>query len=429
MSGRLPPIGSFGINYSTSSRAFYGPVPAGTGGPMYESPMGQFRMDRLPQSDAWETIKRDPIPAGQMLRTYDVSLDVLRPYAASVGAMRCGNTQLGSCTLIFANLAMIPCHCIEGLNVKTLEAVFGHVTLDGILHGGYSYQVVQVVEHDPLLDYAIVQLEGTPGITHGRCKIEPNEVACKTPALLHHPLNKPLKLSIHDVVENNIGLLSTYHDSDYGSSGGAYINPTGNMVALHLGSSRNNMNLNLERLALPLKEIFAKRPNGVLAYCAPGLTTEQILTVVAEVTYFITPRFRSFIDLEKYDQRKLHEGDYTLRPANGELPAVAIDSHQKKHFPAWPSTYSGGRGTIFNKYITIDDMVDIAEAFVNDIDLFKQSYAKKTPPNKLFWNVDKKILGKTLYNKLQDVFQIEIDPAYSQENNTWYIHFNPVLSR
>lgn len=435
MSG-FPPlgfsVGGFG-EYSTASRIPQPVVPATPGRPLFEAPSGQFRITRLDQCDVLDAIQLDPVDEGHLNGIYDKSLKTLAPFAQSVGMMSFNGKQMGSCSLISPNLAIIACHCIVGGDVRKLQAKFGYVSSaeHQRTFAGTNFQVLQVVEYDPILDYAIVQLQGTPGTEYGHLKIDQTDDAYGEPALLHHPLGKPLKLSIRGIVDSQYvsTLINTYHDSDYGSSGGAYISPSGNFVALHLGSTRNQYNMNLERLALPIQQILQKRPSGILAYCANGLTSDQEIASIAQPTYFVDffQRVLDFIDHEKFDKSKLANADYLLRPT-GEFPAIVIDSHQKKHSPSWPGTYIGGKGDHFNhQTIGLDEVIELAEKFVEAMPLFKTRPKKDTILTKTLWPLDKSKLGNELFKKLKGVDNIVIvDPTFLVKVDTWFIHFYPV---
>ncbi len=425
-------IGRFG-GYSTPSRIYQAVVPANSEMQLYESPRGQFRVTRLSQTDVFDAIRFDPVDEGHLNGLNDKSLRVLAPFAQSVGMMSYGNKQMGSCSLIAPNLAIIACHCIEGRDVRNLDAKFGFV-FDGemqVTHLGTEFKVLQVLEHDPSLDYAIVELEGTPGLQYGHLRIDPSEEINGEPALLHHPLGKSLKLSIHKVVTSQFEatFTSTYHDSDYGSSGGAYLSPSGNFVALHLGSVRDQFDMNLERLALPIQKILQKQPNSLLAYCAMHRLTNAVIESIAQPTYFVPDFLRDlhFIDHEKFDRSKLRDADYLLRPATNELPAVVIDSHQMKHSPSWPGDYHGKKGTQFNQdMIGLDEAVELAEKIVEAMPLFKTRPKVNTILNMTHWLLDKKALGNELYKKLKGHNEIVlVDPAFKVETDTWNIHFYP----
>lgn len=87
------------------------------------------------------------------------------------------------------------------------------------------------------MDYAIVQLYNSPGSKNGYVELSLESPASEL-ALLHHPLGKPLKISVHsfDQTFYDCFYLQTFHDTDFCSSDGAYIGPNGKLVALHLGS-------------------------------------------------------------------------------------------------------------------------------------------------------------------------------------------------
>jgi len=407
--------------YSTSAKQFYGPVPVSDHFSPYASTAGQFRIARMPQTDILDAIEEDPIEIGHLRSPYDVSLkDSLLPVATSVGMVLHEGSQLGSCTLISPNVAIVPCHCIEGIDVRNISALFNHVYYRGAQQQTFSYRMEYILEADPELDYALVVLEGQPGKHHGFLPIS-SSLPHAEPALLHHPLNKPLKLSIHAYVHTDyqVRLLSTYHDSDYGSSGGAYVGPSGKFFALHLGCARHVQTLSLMRLALPVDEIIRKNPNSFLA----PLTKD----VPCYPVYSLPRRLRSYIDLEAYDRsRLLHDGAYQLIHPTSERPGVIIEQYQAKHTPVWPMKWGGQPGA--HLPLTLDDTIALAERLVQELPLL-QTIPQAPRPSLQSLPVQKDTVGKSLYKKLADFKSIKLYAAYSKPKNSWEIHFYPDRNR
>jgi len=106
--------------YSTASRSNSGPVPANTQD-HHVSVEGHFRIKDLLQTDVLDLIDQEPLAPPALKTGYEVSLsETLKPVYKSVGKVSYEGEQLGSCTLISWNLGIIPCHCIEELDVRKL---------------------------------------------------------------------------------------------------------------------------------------------------------------------------------------------------------------------------------------------------------------------------------------------------------------------
>ena len=428
-------------SYSSPAKEFYAVVPANSQDYSYASTAGSFRLTRLGQRDILPLLQDDPVEIGHLAGLYDVSIsDVLNPYKESVGIMKNKEgCQTGSCSLITDNMAMIPCHCIEGMDVRDLKATFGFALENE--EAARTYQVSCIIEYDPDLDYAIVQFEGEPGKNHGPLQLKSSySLTSQEPALLHHPLNKPLKVSVHTFIQTNYhqNYYSTFHDSDYGSSGGAYVDPAGVFVAMHLGSERNHNTMNLQRLALPIEEIIARNPNSIISCLANAKGLPQN-TEVYEIPYI--PRF--FIDLEKYeDSKKEKQGDcfiYRLRKTEKNLPKVILDAHQGKHSPM-PGPRSGGRGkkgTTQFKDFTIDDTITLAEYLMTGDKVAPYLNAfmddRFSPPT-ITYEIekdDKKKFGNELYKKLNknNVCAIQVSLCFDKTDQRWDMHFSPTINK
>ncbi len=413
-------------SYSLSRKEFHGVVPANTQTFVYQSPQGHFPVTRLAQTDILKAIQDNPVDDGHLRGPFDRSLaEVLTPIKESVGIMLNNNKQLGSCTLISANLAIIPCHCIEGIaDVRELKVDFGFC-LGGIIK---EYSVKSILEYDQDLDFAIILLDGNPGIQHGYPDLCFSQTVYAVPALLHHPLGKPLQVSIHtfDQTLYQSHYLSTFHDSHYGSSGGAYISPSRTLVAIHLGAERELNNYNLIRLALPTTKIMQKNQKGILASLAKQSLNQKKAygEEIGEPIYYISYRERPFIDLEKFFHKNLLEDcSYTLRAPSTAQPGVVIEHYQKKHCPNWPGIWKGKTGSSFSLHL--DDMILLAEKLIDSEPMFGLFNPPNPKPPKLYWDIDKKNLGNELFKKLRGQDTIGYYAAFDSASMSWQIHIFP----
>jgi hypothetical protein len=174
---------------------------------------------------------------------------------------------VGACSLIAHNLVFVARHTIEGCNVRNIHVTFGYVERpDGNCCENEITQLNGVVDGSIELDYAVVLIKAPVGATHGYMPLETEDEVLTEPALLHYPLGKPLKVSVHGFKIHQIGYLSVYHDSGFSSSGGGYISPSGKLAALHLGTQlRGGDEMNFERLAYSLKFIAETYPKCILS--------------------------------------------------------------------------------------------------------------------------------------------------------------------
>jgi len=297
-------------HYSSAEKMFYGPVPSNTQTFNQACIRGHFGISLLRQTNILEVISTNPRDFGKLMSPYEVSLaKTLVRVSWFVGSIRdADDLYLGTGTLVSNNFMLIARHSIEGMDVRTLKVVFGNFKIPG--HGyskSFKYEFAYVVESHPHLDYAIVKLKNTPGMKHGYAFFSKNISLMSNPALLHYPLGKPLQVSVHafNQTQYESNRLETYHDSDYNSSGGAYIDPSGFLVAIHLGSELDYYNMNLCRYSLPIQEIINQNPDGLLAKFADGRLDQSEPYISQTPQYYLMPTERSFIFDEEGYPRKI----------------------------------------------------------------------------------------------------------------------------
>lgn len=428
-------------DYSTPSRSVYGPIGANAFGPGYMSMGGKFNQEDVFQADVLDIARQVESPRNLKMGEVFLSTVVKQVYS-TVGMLSIEGDQLGSCTLIAQNLAVVACHEVEGIDITKSVASFGNY-LDNLHQQtllGKEFKVVGVIEHDQEMDYAVIMFEDLPGEEFGYGKIRKGANADENPVLIHHPIKKPLKASVRPVERSNYyqRLYKTHHDSDYGSCGGGYYSPSKELVALHLGAEREQTYWNLVRYALPIDIIIQEKTISIFSKISDEkIDQTQPFFPSNKPTVYIPPIERKYIDLENYNNVNMKEYGYIVRTPDGDSPGIIIDSHQKKHSPAWPAQYGGGKGSIFPLTITNDHVVEIAEALPN-IDLLFNARGSG-PKKKLWWDIKKGVFSSALYKKLTNppgkkgkkgspVQKIEVDYVWSVKYNSWVVHFNPVYS-
>ncbi|MBM3207273.1 MAG: trypsin-like peptidase domain-containing protein [Chlamydiae bacterium] len=417
--------------YSSNSKSYFSAIASSSFHSEYESLKPVFDVNRMRQTDVLKVVesKTSKLP-GQISAMNEVSLaSVLQGVKECVGVVSSEGTQLGSCCLISEDLAILACHSIEGVSLSDTSVDFGFLRGDLEFFAGISYKVKGVVEYDPDLDYAIVALEDSPGKRHRFFSMD--VCACvEAPALLHHPLSKPLQVSVHDAEAPGFSdtCLRVFHDSDYGSSGGAYISPEGNLIAIHLGSSLDFDKFNLQRLALPLSAIFNKNPSAIIGSLVNGLSINPCW--IQDRLLETIPVFeRDLIDRENFDTSRLIEyNQYRLRDPVCEkkqliLPGVIIEGYQIKHTPSWPGTRVMKQGSCFK--LNLDETIELALKLIESEPIFSDPNPKDTTPSVIEIPVDKQRFGQVLYKKLKDVDSVNIYAAFDAKKQSWEMHFFP----
>jgi len=424
-----------GIPPIRDPKSFYAVVPANSQNLSGYSAADTFPITRLPQTPIMEAMARNPVDIGHLRSPMDISLTkAIDRIKTCVGFVYDAEGQLGSCTLIASNLALVACHALEGIpDVRTVSVGFGFG--DGLEYR--EYKILDIMEYHQDLDYAVVRLEGAPGGVYHPPKLS-GEIYQEPSVLLHHPRNKPLQISVHASVSTGAysDHLSAFHDSHYGSSGGGYINPQGRVFAMHLGSERNPRSLNVERLALPLSTIAQRVPRGIVALILNRKLPQDHVYCESEAgapTYYIAPRVRGFIlDLEKWNK------DQAVVDSSGRFnylletnPPVLIEWYQKKHSSCWPGNWRGKKGSDF--CLSLDDTVDLLEIIAKNCRVFMANPPRaQWQPPKESWDVDKAIFQAAdrmdLYKHLTKrlgVNTLYVYAGYSGPLKIWEMHVYP----
>lgn len=301
----------WGEAYSSKKKAYYPVVPYNTQSFHYAPVMGCFDFTRLKQTDVLDLVHSR---TSQPHRFGTVSLGkVISPLLDKMGTIEdlATGESLGTCTLIAHNLVLAARHAVEGKNIRNLKITFGYTNFNGSFYHSGRISMDRVIEEDALCDYAIIQLKEPLGKRVGFVPLNTEGQAIAEPALLHYPLGKPLKVSVHAFVQTQYqtDLLLTYHDSDYFSSGGAYFDPSGRMIALHLGAQLEEETMNLLRYALPLEMLVRRNPHSLLGKFASGeLSQAQSYTSSVSSLYLAPADHNYLIDEEGRESEKILRG-------------------------------------------------------------------------------------------------------------------------
>ncbi len=184
----------------------------------------------------------------------------------SVGALAMGTPGPGSrkfCsgTLIAENLFLTASHCVDGDITKSF-AVFNYQKAKGSndVQPQEHFAIKGIVEDGGYrtgLDYAILELDGTPGKKYGFKKVNPAALPVGLPvADAQHPSGK-VKMFHAGVIAGTRGQnYVTYAEMDThpGSSGSGVLNGNGELVAVHTnGGCRSTGG---ENAGVPIEKII-----------------------------------------------------------------------------------------------------------------------------------------------------------------------------
>lgn len=294
--------------YSSREKAFYPVVPHNSQTFRYMPVTGHFDITRLGQTNVLDLIYSRPF-APKQFGVVPIS-ETISPLLRKMGTMQDQATgeSLGTCTLIAENLVMVARHAVQGRNVQNIHVRFGQTEFNNqsFTTGNASFECV--IEDDISCDYAIVQLKEPIGRRLGYVSLSAQEHVMTEPVLLHYPLEQSLKASIQTFVQTSYETkhLLAYHDSDYFSSGGAYFDPQGRMIAMHLGSQLEGDTMNLLRYAVPLRNIVRKNPRSILSLFTAGeLSQANSYTHKAAAVFLVPAPHNYLIDEEGYQSEKI----------------------------------------------------------------------------------------------------------------------------
>lgn len=270
--------------YSTASKTFY-PINPYNVTPRY-SPTVQFDIGQLEQTDVRDIISlryEDPFGAISLAKTVNSLI-------SKMGAIQTKTKKvLGTCTLISEDLVITARHVIEGEQMDDLMLAFDYIKAQN--HSNFqSFQtgLDYVVEDDPKFDYAIIKLKAPIGKL-GYAELNSGDPFPGETALLHYPHERGLTVSVNtfDQQSSHYSLYTRcFHDSDYGSSGGAYFDPFGRLTAIHLGAELEADGVNLSRCAIKIQDIVARNRSSLLSYYSSGTKTFK---------RYLEPYFRDFL--------------------------------------------------------------------------------------------------------------------------------------
>jgi V8-like Glu-specific endopeptidase len=159
-----------------------------------------------------------------------------------VGAMESGNTDKSdkfcSGTLISENLFLTASHCVDASTPKSQYVAFNYEKAKGSndLLPQKHFKITKVVEtHVGNLDYAIIQLDGKPGVEFGFTKVKAAApVNGDKLTIIQHPQGEPKQIEVGNMVGVD-GNYMEYADLDTqpGSSGSGVLDANGMVVGVH----------------------------------------------------------------------------------------------------------------------------------------------------------------------------------------------------
>lgn len=290
---------------STRRKDFYPAVPATTysenaGASIY----GCFDYKRLKQTAVADLLNGKIPPQEYQGVPHHSLADTLRSKVSPFGAISNSSGCLGSGILIGKNLLLVSRHSIAGHALDDMVVELGYLEQEG-----FKFRIKHIVEDNEKLDFAILDVEGEPGGIFKPASLSLEEHPfCEDLPLLHHPKGKSLQVSVHAFGPRQLSSrIITYHDTDYCSSGGGYLNHRGKVIAMHLGSEWYPRFGNLQRSAIPISEIVKRVPHGIIAKIADGSIPRDTLYHAAIPRFYLAPIESDFqLDEEgKFNQETL----------------------------------------------------------------------------------------------------------------------------
>jgi V8-like Glu-specific endopeptidase len=167
--------------------------------------------------------------------------EFVNKYEQAVGALANGTapntSKYCSGTLISEDLFLTAAHCIDTGILKEF-AVFNYQKNRGTtdLADQEHFKIIKVVEKAlNRLDFAIIQIEGKPGLKYGFTQINTNAVENgNVLTIIQHPSGKPKMVDIgHKLIDEKNYMKYGDLDTEPGSSGSGIIDSNGFIVGVH----------------------------------------------------------------------------------------------------------------------------------------------------------------------------------------------------
>ncbi len=214
----------------------------------------------------------------QHVLDYDGSLGQTRAFVdqhkGPVG--RIASNQLCTGTLISRDLFLTAGHCIDAITVGSSKVDFNYEKLPGSneIAVTTSVRITSVVEdgrspHN--LDYAIFQLEGTPGSRFGSATIEEfPPAAAHLITIIQHPQGQLKQVEVGHIQSlTEDAILYDDLDTEHGSSGSGILDDAGQLVGVHSGgdcaSGGPNVGIRMDRIIAASPTVRGLLPGTLLA--------------------------------------------------------------------------------------------------------------------------------------------------------------------
>lgn len=149
-----------------------------------------------------------------------------------------GRNHVGTCLRVGDNTVLMPLHCARRLSDGGRVQFFNPQTSAHL-----RCEVVQILEQHAHIDMAVVQLKPV-AMSLAQLKFAEIVLAGEKLFLLHYPKSTPgefLQISGNQVqiteTQDEMSMVVN-HDTEFGSSGGVYVNIHGEIAGIHIGADR-----------------------------------------------------------------------------------------------------------------------------------------------------------------------------------------------
>lgn len=180
----------------------------------------------------------------QRINGYDGSLGkptaFVRQHKFAVGALASsgvpGSSKYCTGTLVGPDLFLTASHCVDASSTNDFVSFsFEHAAGSDTLLPEQHYKIAAIVENGSSIDYAVLRLDGQPGLVYGWTSVRIAEPGVRDQIIIiQHPSGEPKMVEI-GTVSRASGNYMYYGDLDTepGSSGSGILDAQGQLIGVH----------------------------------------------------------------------------------------------------------------------------------------------------------------------------------------------------